>query len=259
MQRNSTLYTIGFAALVCAVCSILVSSSAVGLRERQRRNQILERQRNVLAVSGLMEPGERLSRSEVEERFKNNIVAKIATLESGEYDDRVAPETFDQRRAAKDPATRRPAPENDAGIVRLPKHGLIYHVLKDGEVDTIVLPVEGRGLWSMMYGYLALDRDTTTVKGITFYEQAETPGLGGEIDNPRWKGLWPGRKVYNEKWEPQIEIVKGQAGPPDTDPHRVDGLSGATLTGRGVQNLLRFWLGDDGFGPYLNRFREERS
>jgi len=259
MRHHSALYTIGFAALICAICSILVSSSAVGLRGRQRRNQILERQRNVLAVSGLMQPGERLKGDAIVERFEANIQTKIVALKTGEYDDSVAVEGFDQQRAAKDPATSESAAPNESGILRVPNNVVVYHVVENDQVKTIVLPIQGRGLWSMMYGYLALDNDATTVKGITFYEQGETPGLGGEVDNPRWKGLWPGRKVYDENGQPKIAVIKGQAGAPEEDPHRVDGLSGATLTGRGVQNLLRFWLGDGGFGPYLKRFREQRS
>jgi len=104
-----------------------------------------------------------------------------------------------------------------------------------------------------------MDKDTTTIRGLTFYAHGETPGLGGEVDNPRWKALWPGRKAFDENWKPDIRVIKGQAGSPETDPHHVDGLSGATLTSRGVTNLLLFWLGDQGFGPYLQQFRQQRS
>lgn len=259
MRREGALYTILFAAMVCGVCSVLVSGAAVGLKERQKRNQALERQRKVLAVTGLVGPKERLSANDVQQRFSTNIEPKIVTLESGGYDESIDAKAFDQRRAAKVPATSQPAPENKAKVLRLPNHALVYLVKKGDAVDQIVIPIEGKGLWSTLYGYLALDEDTTTIEGITFYEHGETPGLGGEIDNARWKALWRGRKAYDENWTPSIRIIKGQAGPPDEDPHRVDGLSGATLTGRGVTNLLAFWLGDDGFGRYLERFRERGS
>jgi len=241
--------------LVCGVCSILVSSAAVGLKERQKANQILDRQKQVLLVTGLMKPEDRLSADEVRETFKQNITPRVITLETGEYADDVNVETFDQRRMAKDPATSTKAPPNEAQILRLPNQALVYLVQKDGAIDQIVLPVEGKGLWSTLYGYFSLDKDTCTVRGLTFYEQNETPGLGGEIENPRWKALWPGRKVYNKDWKPDIQVIKGQAGSPQEDPHRVDGLSGATLTSRGVQNLLLFWVSDDGFGPYLTKLR----
>jgi Na+-transporting NADH:ubiquinone oxidoreductase subunit C len=106
---------------------------------------------------------------------------------------------------------------------------------------------------------LALDKDTTTIRGITFYEHGETPGLGAEIENPKWKALWIGRKAFGEGWQPAIKIMKGQGGSPDLDPHRIDALSGATLTSRGVQNLVNFWMGDSGFGLYIRKFREQRS
>jgi len=259
MQREGSLYTILFAAMVCGVCSILVSGAAVGLKKRQVRNQLLERQKKVLAVTGLMGAKERLSAIEVGGRFEDSIEPRVVPLETGEYDEAADPKSFNQRRAAKDPATSKAAPANKAKVLRLPNQALVYLVKNEDAVDQIVIPVEGKGLWSTLYGYLSLDRDTTTIKGITFYEHGETPGLGGEIDNPRWKALWQGRKAYDEQWEPNIRVIKGQAGSPEEDPHRVDGLSGATLTGRGVENLLALWLSDDGFGPYLARFRERGS
>ena len=144
-------------------------------------------------------------------------------------------------------------------MTRLPEKALVYQRVEDGAVRSIILPIEGKGLWSTLYGFLALAPDTTTIEGITFYEHGETPGLGGEVDNPSWKALWPGRKAYDENWRPAIEVMKGTAGPVDEDPYRVDGLSGSTLTARGVTNLVQFWLGDNGFEPYLEKLRAEGS
>lgn len=256
MQRNGTLYTIVFTAAVCGICSILVSSAAVGLKSRQQANQVLDRRRQVLAVSGLTTAEMAMTADAINQTFEENIKARIVTLQTGEYDDSVDPTKFNQRDASADPTRSRPAPPNQSGIMRLPNQALIYHVIREGKVEQIILPVEGTGLWSKLYGYLALDSDTNTVRGLTFYEHGETPGLGGEIENPRWQGLWPGRKVYTGDWVPAIRVIKGHAGTPEADPHRVDGLSGATLTGRGVENLINFWLGDAGFGPYLRRVRE---
>ncbi|NIA13380.1 MAG: Na(+)-translocating NADH-quinone reductase subunit C [Nitrospiraceae bacterium] len=259
MQRNGTLYTILFAAMVCGVCSILVSGTSVLLKDRQKANMILDRQRQVLSVAGLIQPGEKVSADEVRASFADSIDPKIVTLATGAYDDTIAVETFDQRRAAKDAATSQAAPENPAKVLRLPNHALVYLVTQDGALDKIVLPIEGKGLWSTLYGYLALDKDANTIRGITFYEHAETPGLGGEIDNPRWKALWQGRKAFDDGWKPAVRVIKGQAGPPEESPHEVDGLSGATLTGRGVTNLVTFWLGENGFGPYLAQMRSVGS
>ena len=135
----------------------------------------------------------------------------------------------------------------------------IYHVEKDGKLDMLVLPISGKGLWGTLYGYLAISSDTNTIRGITYYNHKETPGLGGEVDNPTWKSYWPDRKIYDESGDVAIHVIKGAAESPETDPHKVNGLSGATITSRGVTNMLQFWLGDDGYGPYLKSIRESGS
>ncbi len=259
MRQYSNAYIIGFATAVCLVCSIVVSTSAVALRERQDRNKVLDRQTKVLVVAGLLEEGQAATAEQVEGLFVENILIRAVDLASGSYDDSVDVATFDQRKAAKDPAASRVAPANNAGITRLPETALVYQKVDGDEVEMLILPIEGKGLWSTLYGFIALAPDTTTVEGITFYEHGETPGLGGEVDNPAWKELWQGRQAYNETFEPVLSVIKGAAGPATDDPYRVDGLSGATLTARGVSHLVQFWLGDDGFSPYLEQFRTQGS
>ena len=135
---------------------------------------------------------------------------------------------------------------------------MVYRVLdENGDLDSLVLPIEGYGLWKFLYGFIALESDLNTVRGITYYQHGETPGLGGEVDNPRWKQGWVGRKVFDDSGEPKIEVIKGYAGPVETDPYEIDGLSGATLTSRGVTNMIHFWLGENGFGPYLENLAQE--
>jgi Na+-transporting NADH:ubiquinone oxidoreductase subunit C len=250
-MQHSTSYILLFAAAVCAVCSVFVSGAAVLLEERQLENVALDVQKQVLTVAGLLEPGESISRDEAASRFDANIVAEMVDLASGAVLEGVDPDSFDQRKAAKDPATSRAAPPNGAKVRRVPNQGRVYRVVRDGRLMSVIVPISGQGLWSTLYGYLALDADMRTISGITFYQHGETPGLGGEVDNPRWKALWKGRKAFDERGKPMINVKKGRAGPVDTDPYNVDGLSGATITSRGVGALVRFWIGDDGFGPYL--------
>jgi Na+-transporting NADH:ubiquinone oxidoreductase subunit C len=255
MQRGNA-YIVSFAAAVCLVCSVVVALSAVLLKDLQDANAALDRQKKVLSVAGLVDEDAGLSADDAQRIFDGSVRPRVVDLASGEYATDVDPLAYDQQRALKDPALSAPAPENRAGIARVPKRALVYLVVDgDGKVEELVLPIEGKGLWSTLYGFLALAPDTTSIRGITFYQHGETPGLGGEVDNPRWKGLWPGRHAYDENWEPAISVIKGVAGPPSEDPHSVDGLSGATLTGRGVNELLHFWLGQHGFGPYLERVR----
>ncbi len=258
-MQSDVMKTVGFAALVCVVCSIFVASAAVMLRDRQEENRVLDLRSKVLLVSDLAEPGEKLPRDVVNERFEENLTALVINLETGEPADDIDVLTFDQRAATQDPSQSEVAPTNPAKVTRVPDHALIYQKIVDGEVDRLVLPVHGYGLWSTMYGFIALSGDLETIEGITFYEHGETAGLGGEVDNPRWLARWPGRKAFDENWDVEIEVLKGAAGPVETDPYRVDGLAGATLTSRGVTNLLHFWLGENGFGPYLERYRAERG
>ena len=182
MARDSTGYTIGFAVAVCVLCGIGVAGAAVALGPRQAENKILDQQKQVLLVAGLMQPGQQVSPDEVKGLFTKNIRPEVIKLKTGEEDKSVKAEGFDQRRAQKDPATSTAAPDNAAKVFRLPNNALVYHVLKDGKTDMLILPIEGYGLWSVLYGYLAVDKDANTIKGITFYAHAETPGLGGEVD-----------------------------------------------------------------------------
>lgn len=255
MQRE-VVYTFVFAALVCAVCGVLVSSAAVALKPLQDANVEMERQRNVLLAAGLLESGEKVGKEELDARFEN-IRAVMIDLATGEEVPDGDPASYFRAKVLADPALSRSVPANRAGVPRTALQIPIYEVLSEsGELEMVVLPVEGKGLWSTLIGYLALSADTRTVRGLTFYSHKETPGLGGEVDNPRWKALWPGRLAFDADWNPALEVIKGTAGSPQEDPHRVDGLSGATITSRGVTNLLRFWLGENGFDPYLRNLRE---
>ncbi len=259
MKQYSNAYIIGFAAGVCLICSIVVATSAVVLKERQDLNKVLDRQKKVLIVAGLMEEGQTITADEVQQIFDDNIRIRAIDLQTGDFDEDIDTVIYDQRKATKDLALSRVAPTNRAGITRLPLKALVYERFSGDEIELLILPIEGKGLWSTLYGFLALAPDTTTIEGMTFYEHGETPGLGGEIDNPRWKSLWKGRSAYDAQWQPAITVIKGAAGPAEDDPYRVDGLSGATLTCRGVSNLVQFWLSADGFEPFLAKFRGERS
>jgi Na+-transporting NADH:ubiquinone oxidoreductase subunit C len=255
---NSTRYTIVFAAIVCVVCAALVSVTAVSLQPRQAANARLYMEKNVLVAAGLVGHGQDVSRREVEEFFKRDIRARLVLFETGELveEGKIDARGYDQRAARNDPVASRAAPANNAGVRRLPEYGVVYFVMKDGKIDQVVIPLEGLGMWGTVYGFMSLAPDGNTVRGLTYYEHKETPGLGGEISNPAWLALWKGRKGYDELGKPAITIIKGQAGPAGQDPLHVDGLSGATVTSNAVTRLTQFWLGTDGYGPFLRKLRE---
>lgn len=250
MATKSPTYIVGFATAVCLVCSIFVAGAAVSLKPRQEANKVLDRQLKVISVAGLVEGDKKPGRDEIEKLYKENVTPKVIDLKTGKFDDTVDAATYDMDKAAKE-AGAIDTSASPAKIASIAPKAVIYEIGTAGKVDMVVLPIKGKGLWSTLYGFIAIAPDGNTVKGLTFYQHAETPGLGGEIDNPRWKGLWPGRKAYDAKGKVALKVIKGAAGPVDQAPHHVDGLSGATLTCNGVSNMLQLWLGEQGFGPFL--------
>ena len=252
-SRDSIGKTIFVALALCIVCSVLVSTVTVNLRPMQTINKALDKKRNILQAAGLLEEG-----ADIETLYQN-IEAKVIDISTGEYVD-VDGGTYDQRRAAKDPATSvAVATKKDiANIKRQAKQASVYLVRQKGKIKKVILPVHGLGLWSTLYGFIALDaKNLSTIKGLVYYEHAETPGLGGEVDNPSWKALWNGKEAFNEKGEVRIKVIRGKVIPARLDAkYQVDGLSGATITSRGVSNMLQYWLGDAGFGTYLAKLKE---
>jgi Na+-transporting NADH:ubiquinone oxidoreductase subunit C len=259
LRRDSVGYTVGFAAVVCLVCAIPIAAAAVLLRPAQAENQRVDRLSKVLGVAGLLSPTEKLSQREVIDRFTASITPRVIELRTGDYADSVDAGTYDQRAASRDPARSVPAPANEARVFRVPRFGLVYEKKVGGKVTSLILPIQGYGLWSTMYGYIALEADAKTIAGITFYEHGETPGLGGEIENPRWQALWVGRRAVDDSGRVKVRVVKGATGPPTSDPYRIEGLSGATITSRGVSYTVEFWLGPNAFGPFLERYRSTHS
>jgi Na+-transporting NADH:ubiquinone oxidoreductase subunit C len=251
MPRETIGRTLGVAAGVCVVCSVFVSAAAVGLKRIQVGNQILERRTNVLLAAGLLKRGER---ADVDALFKQ-IDTRVVDLSTHQIVDDVDPKTVDPAKDVENPERRIDVEDPKLGLKHLGRYQLIYLTEEDGKIKRIVLPVVGKGLWSTMYGFLALDGDMNTIESLSFYQQGETPGLGGEVDNPKWKKLWVGKEAYGENGKPDIRVIKGHADP--GSPNEIDGLSGATLTSRGVENLVRFWLSDEGYGPILKKLREQ--
>lgn len=252
-SRDSVANTFIVAVGVSFVCSVLVAGTAVILKPVQEQNELDFRQQIVLDVAGLWRPG-----ADASELFRA-VETRVVDLESGDYAEAISADAFDAIEAASDPELGVAIPEElDIALIRRrARYAPVYVVNVDDAVDQVILPVHGAGLWSTMYGFLALEADGNTVRGLRFYEHAETPGLGDQIDDPDWLGLWPGRRISDVDGNVRIEVVRGQAQDGETGVHQIDGISGATLTGRGVTNMLRYWTGPHGFGPYLERLRRE--
>lgn len=257
MSNDSVVKTFIVAFLLCVICSVLVSGSAVSLKPMQKKNAELDIKKNLLVAMKLLD-NPKASEQEIMSQWAN-VKEEVIDLETGETTD-IDPKTFDQKKAAKDPKRNVSLPKAYSGIgikVRS-KYAKIYKIMKNGMVDLFVFPIHGKGLWSTMYGFIGLETDMNTIRGLGFYAHGETPGLGGEVDNPRWKAQWTNKKVYKEG-EPLIQVVKGMVDPSMTNAdYKVDGLAGATITSNGVTYTVQYWLGEHGFGPYIEKAKMNR-
>jgi Na+-transporting NADH:ubiquinone oxidoreductase subunit C len=247
LPNTSRLKAVMVVLLVSVVCAVVVSVTAVTLRPLQLANLEKARQARMTtlleSLPGIRKAGEGTDPPKIE--------TVLIDLAKGSIVKGLDPLAYDQRAAAADRATSIAVPSDAdvAGIRRRAPYAPVYLVRRQSELSLVVLPVRGAGYQSMLYGFLALKPDLTTVAGLTFYEQAETPGLGDRITDPSWLSKWPGTKITDEAGGLRIAVVQGGA----KHSYEVDGISGATRTGSGVANLLRFWLGDLGFGPFLKR------
>jgi len=242
------------AITLCLVCSLLVSGSAVLLKPLQDRNQALAIRKQIVRVAGFTAG----DAQQVEALFRQHIETRIVDLDTGEFDDSIDPAGYDMRAAVRDPARSRAlsAQEDPAKIKRRADRMPVYLVREGERVKTAILPVYGYGLWSTLYGFLALAGDGRTVTGLTFYEHGETPGLGDFVANPAWQAKFRGKLAFDESGRLRLGVIKGGVNPASPDArYQVDAVAGATLTSRGVNNLLRYWLGDQGFGPFLKRLQ----
>ncbi|WP_166420126.1 Na(+)-translocating NADH-quinone reductase subunit C [Pseudoalteromonas sp. Z1A8] len=236
--------TLAVVVALCLVCAIIVSFASVQLRPLQQANKEKDIQSNILAAAGIDKV------ENVLETFDAKIEARVVNMTTGEFVD-TDPTIFDFEKSKYDAALsvslKEKGVKDIAGIQRVTKESPVYISKKeDGSVDAIILPIQGYGLWGLMYGFISLESDGETVKSIIFYKHNETPGLGGEIQNPQWTATWEGKEL-------PIQIVKGTAG---NDEHKIDGLSGATLTSNGVDHAVDFWTGENGFGPFLAKVRK---
>lgn len=269
-MQDSLFKVIGVAAGVCLVCSVFVSSAAVILKPRQEANALLFKQQNILLAAKLIEANEKPTIDQAGAFFKDGkIGAIVVDLETGDILDDVKADDVDFDKDRKDPklSTKlrdRKIPDI-AGIGTRPNRGVVYATKKDdGSYDVLVFPIVGKGLWSTMYGFISLNYDDLSVVRINFYAHAETAGLGGEISNPKWQAGWEGKHVFadpsNPKPGPEIHVVKsGQVSDnPDRAQYEVDGIGGSTLTCNGVTNTVQFWLGQNGYGPFLEKLKSSR-
>ena len=263
-DKDSPINVIILAVVLCVVCSLVVSMASVGLRSMQDANVLLDKRANILSVAGFQD----VASGDVNDIFSNRFTVELIDMNTGlpaakeameamkeagkEFaDEEETIAKYDQIWASKSKKPSVSDPTDDATLIKYREKFSHVYVLKseDGKVEKYVFPVRGYGLWSMMKGYLAVEPDLQKIAGLTFYEHGETPGLGGEIKSPRFKAQWPGKNIYGDDGTVCVRVIKSAP----KDPYCIDALSGATITSTGVSNMMKYWMGPEGFGPYIDK------
>jgi Na+-transporting NADH:ubiquinone oxidoreductase subunit C len=260
MNKDSNLGTLTVAFCLCFVCSIIVSGAATALKDRQNFNKALDIKKNILMAGGLVEKS--ANKEDILEAYKK-VSVDLIDLSSGAAVKDTDVDSYDQNSALSDPTKYSVIPP-DLDVAKIKKRenwSKVYKILDDsGAVTQIILPIRGKGLWSTLLGFLAITPDMTKAVGLGFYQHGETPGLGAEIDNPKWKAQFEGKTLFDETGAPALTVIKGKVKQDSENAkYQVDGLSGATITANGVAGLLEYWLGEQGFKPYLDRLKTQRN
>lgn len=234
---SENLRVLRFAVIVCLACSVLVSAAALGLRDRQETNLLLDIRKNILKAVGLFEPG--MDAERVTQLFDERMVGLVLTREGEVVEGRTA-DSVD--------------PDREPDLLRL------YEYQEQDEIRAYAFPIQGQGLWSTVYGYLSLGADLNTITGITFYKHGETPGLGGEIEKAWFQDQYVGKKVLDEEGRiVGVATVKGKAAEvhPENLEHYVDGISGATITADAVDDMMLEAL--KAYEPFFARIRRGKE
>ncbi|NNF98166.1 MAG: FMN-binding protein [Desulfobacteraceae bacterium] len=230
---SKPLRSIIFAMVLCLVCSVLLTAASSGLKERQMRNMAVDRQKNILMAAGLITGPKQLTTHDIESVYKENIKnlwvsadgSIVSAAERGETD--------------------------------LP----VYVNYREGRIIAYVIPIDTRGLWGKIHGYLAIEKDGTTIRGFSVYKHSETPGLGGEIESRWFRKNFEGKKITDHEGAfVSISVAKGaveDAVPVPRQNNYVDGISGATLTGKYLTSGLKDILRD--YEPVAVRFRKNMN
>ena len=256
-MNDSVTKTLGVAFVICLVCSLVVSFAAVNLRDLQKENATNNQSIKILQAAKIYD-----SSIDVKIQF-SKLEMKYVDFNSGKildsYENFVI-EDYDQLKSTRNPnlSTSLSASEDIAIIKNRENVGKFFIVRnEDSSIDKLILPIRGYGLWGTLYGYMAIEEDFNTVAGLEFYDHKETPGLGAEVDNPKWKAIWPGKKIY-ENDEVKLAVMKGKVETDDANiDYKVDGLSGATLTSRGVTNMISYWFGESGYAKLFKELSYE--
>ena len=259
MSKDSPRRAILVVLLTAFVCSGLVSAAVVVLRPIQLNNQLLDRSRNIMKLTGWLPAGQVIEDDDMLELYKG-LDLRIINIDAANYEGDIDPHTFNKRQAQNDPdrSVAIPSDQDQARLGRRSRFAPVYMVWNEDRLDRVILPVRGSGMWSMLYGYIALEPDLNTIAGMTFYEQNETPGLGDQITHAHWLDQWRGRQVYDYEGNTRFRISEGTVQPGSAvAKYEVDALTGATVTANAVTSMMHYWFGPHGYQSFLQGAREQ--
>lgn len=238
MDKNSSAYIFGFALVVCLICSFVLTFVSQSLKAKQELNSVLDKKKNILKVVSLREPlPEGATSEDVLDIYEEKITELVINARGEIVED-----------------------QSPGSIPEGKEHYPLYIYKEGASIKAYAFPVVGQGLWSTLYGYFSLEPDVETVRGITFYEHGETPGLGAEIEKEWFQENFVGKKIWddNDKKLQPVAVVKGKVEnvikDKDEQRHYVDGISGATITSNGVTAMLEDELKK--YEPYFKTIRE---
>lgn len=252
MQEYTNKYVIGFAIVICVACSLLIAGTALSLKDLQDKNAEVDMKLNVLKAAGLVTADESLTQEEVLSRFEAKVTAKVVDITNGDIVDKDVASltkyalTADIYKMKKDPELRP------------------VYLVGDEADQTTIIPIAGKGLWGTVYGFLALAPDFKTVRNVTFRAPKETPGLGAECETSKFRELFPGKVVLDGEGKPAFQVARGPASPmtctqvPGVN-HCVDGMSGATLTGNGISEMVTRAMGGAESERYAEKYGEAKG
>lgn len=259
MKADSPAKAFIVVLLTALAASALVSASVVLLRPIQLENRMLDLSRNVVRVSGLVPADADLSEQELIDHYQT-LDLRVVDLDTGLLDAEIDPYGFDPRKAAADRNMITDIPEglDLAGLGQRARHALIYLVWDELILRRIVLPVYGVGMWSTIYGYVVLESDFNTIAATTFYEHAETPGIGDQITRSDWLAKWQGKKIYDEQGVLRFAVASGPLDQKSSAAiYQVDALTGATVTADAVTAMVHYWFGPNGYQPMLKNLQQD--
>ena len=242
LPNESRTKTLAMAFLVAAICALMVSGATVLLRPIQTANRAAEDQARIEAlVRGIPGMTDLLAQS------GGTLTTVVVDLDDGRAAQDVTTDTLDAALADTSNWTALDSGADLAGLGQRPDYAQIFLLRQAEEISLVLLPLTGQGYSGRIDAILAIDGDANTIAGIAITNHSETPGLGGRIEEPSWQASFPGTELRDDSGDLRFSVARGEA----ATPYQVDGITGATRTTRGISNMVRFWIGNDGYGPLL--------